>query len=73
MSTYKEGCLKVNVSYGTIYEYEVDETLKELKKHNLVKKVDKTPGVDCFNYLITFVNAEGAFLFGKTRPQLKLF
>jgi len=72
MDTYKDGCLKVNVSIGTDFEVEIDDTLNFLKRHKLVKKVDKSPGVDCCNYLITFANAEGAFLFGKTRPQIKL-
>jgi len=62
---------KVEVSYGTDFIKEVDETLENLKKHELVLSVEKKNGVDCIKYIIEFKNAEGAFLFGRSRPQLK--
>ena len=72
MNTYADGCLEVYVSYGTDFVEEIDSTLAHLSKHNFVKDIEKTPGVNSINYLITFNNAEGAFLFGRSRPQLKL-
>lgn len=62
---------KIKVSYGTDFIEEVDKTLDNLKDHKLVLSVEKINGVDCINYLIEFKNAEGAFLFGLSRPQLK--
>lgn len=62
---------KIEVSYGTDFIKEVDRTLNNLKRNELVLSVDKKNGVDCVKYIIEFKNAEGAFLFGLTRPQLK--
>lgn len=60
---------KIEVSYGTDFIKEVDETLDNLKRHNLVLSIKKNNGIDCINYIIEFKNAEGAFLFGRSRPQ----
>lgn len=62
---------KIEVSYGTDFVKEVDKTLDNLKKHNLISSIEKTDVVDGIKYIIEFKNAEGAFLFGRSRPQLK--
>ena len=64
--------LLVEVSFGTDFIKEVDETLNKLKSHGLVRRFNKEESVDSFKYIIDFTNAEGAFLFGKTRPQMKI-
>lgn len=62
----------VEVSYGTDIIEEVDETLNKLKRQGLVRYFSKFEKVDSFKYRIEFMNAEGAFLFGRTRPQMKI-
>ena len=62
---------KIEVSYGTDFIEEVDKTLDNLKKNGLILSVVKSDGIDCIKYVIEFKNAEGAFLFGRSRPQLK--
>jgi hypothetical protein len=62
---------KIEVSYGTNFVKEVDRTLDNLKNHNLVLSVEKNNGVDCIKYIIEFKDAEAAFLFGLSRPQIK--
>ena len=61
----------IEVDFGTDFISEVDKTLSSLANHGLVLSVFKKEGVDCIKYTITFLNAEGAFMFGRTRPQLK--
>ena len=62
----------IEVSFGTDFVKEVDKTLDRLTDHGLVLSVSKKNGVDCIKYTIAFKNAEGAFMFGKTRcSQLK--
>mgnify|MGYP006393883007 CR=1 FL=1 len=51
---------------------EVDRTLDNLKNHKLVLSVEKNNGVDCVKYTIKFSSAEGAFMFGLSRPQIKI-
>ena len=64
--------LILTVTFGTEFVEEIDETLDMFKKYRLVLDISKTEGIDCINYKIEFVDIEAAFLFGKTRPQLKL-
>jgi len=61
---------KIEISFGTDFIDEVDKTLENLKNNGLVLSVEKKNGVDCIKYIIEFKNAEGAFLFGRSRPQL---
>lgn len=61
---------KIEVSFGTDLIEQVDKTLNNLKVHKLVLSVEKSNGVDCIKYIIEFENAEAAFLFGRTRPQI---
>lgn len=63
---------KIDVSYGTDFINEVDKTLALLTNHELILSVEKNEVVDGFNYVIEFKNAEAAFLFGRTRPQIKI-
>ncbi len=63
---------KLEVTFGTDFVKEVDKTLKFLEEKGLVLSIEKNNGVDCVNYIIEFKNAEGSFLFGRTRPQIKI-
>ncbi len=62
---------KIEVSYGTDFIEEVDKTLDNLKSNELILSIEKTNGIDCVKYIIEFKNAEGAFLFGLSRLQLR--
>lgn len=62
----------IEVSYGTDFIKEVDRTLNNLKRNELVLSVEKNNGVDCVKYTIKFSSAEGAFMFGLSRPQIKI-
>lgn len=63
---------KIEVSFGNDFTNEVDETLENLKKHELILSIEKNEVVDGIKYFIEFKNAEGAFLFGRSRPQIKI-
>ncbi len=62
----------VKVSFGTDFINEVDKTLRFLEDKGLILSIEKNNGIDCINYVIEFKDAEAAFLFGRTRPQLKI-
>lgn len=62
----------LTVSMGTDFEEEVDRTLDFLESQGLIIDMKKSNGIDCKQYSIEFNSAEGAFLFGKSRPQMKL-
>ena len=63
----------LTVTFGTDFEKEVDDTLERLNREKLVVDIKKSSGTgDSIKYKITFTNVEGAFLFGKSRPQLKI-
>ena len=61
---------KIEVSFGSDMIEQVDKTLNNLKIHKLVLSVEKNNGIDCIKYIIEFKNAEAAFLFGRSRPQI---
>lgn len=63
----------LEVSYGTDFIKEVDNSLEILMNNNLVLSIQKLDVVDGIKYTIEFSNVEGAFLFGLSRPQIKIF
>ena len=71
LKTFENKNMTLSVAFGTDFVAEVERTLEKLESEGLVKSFSKTKGVDSFNYKIEFTSVEGAFLLGKSRPQMK--